>query len=264
MTKKGILAILVVLLSMAGLAQAQEDELGITADVTWVSKYLWRGIDRLDDKAAFQPSVNFDLYGTGFSAKLWASYPASSKDAGCISTVNATEYNYTIAYAYSLFEGENYATDICANWIYYDFIDEPDNAQDAQEMGVGFAWPNICPAGFVPSYYVGRIWTSESNSLLGKNYGGWAHIFGLGYDLTVPGILPDVPEHVLNLSAAAVYNDGYAGADNDWSHIVWGVSTTIDVGPGTFKPAVYYQTSMEDTVNTEDEFWAGLSYTVAF
>jgi len=268
MREKGILLIAVVLLSTAGFVQAEEGKLGIDVDATWVSKYLWRGIDRLDDTAAFQPSVNFDLFDTGLSFKIWASYAGGGGSTSKLPTgrVNATEYRYILAYDYTLFEGENYATDVTTNYIYYDFIDEPDRAQDAQEIGMGFAWPNICPAGVVPSYYVGRIWPSRSNSTLTGEYGGWVHVFGLGYDLTVPGFLPETAEQVFNLSASLVYNDGFAGAavKHDWSHIVWGISTAIDCGPGSFTPAVYYQTSMEDSVNTEDEFWTGLSYTVSF
>ena len=255
--KKGILLIAVFLFSTAGLVQAEEGELGVTVDATWVSKYLWRGIDLLDDKAAFQPSVNFDLYGTGFSAKLWMSYAGSSKGNGSVSTVDATEYDYSLAYSTVLFEGERFVTNVTGNWIYYDFIDRPTKAADAQELGIGFSWPELCPAGIVPSYYVGKIWPARSNSLLVNDYGGWAHIFGLGYGLDLEG-------QVLDLSVAAVYNDGYAGAESDWSHIVWGISTALKVGPGTFTPSVYYQTSMEDTVNTEDEFWVGLSYSLTF
>lgn len=271
--KKGALLIAVILLSTAGLALAQEGELGIDVDATWVSKYIWRGIDMLDDTGAFQPSINFDLYDTGFSFKLWASYAGSggngtnSSRTGSLGRVNATEYRYILAHDYTLFEAESYATDITTNYIYYDFIDEPTRARDAQEFGMGFNWPNICPAGVVPSYYVGRIWPSRSNSSpITGNFAGWVHIFGLGYDLTVPGFLPDTAEQVLSLSIAAVYNDGFAGSTvaHDWSHIVWGISTAIDYGPGTFTPAIYYQTSMEDSVNTEDEFWTGLSYTVSF
>ncbi len=266
--RKGILLIAVILLSTAGLAQAQEDKLGIDFDATWVSKYLWRGIDRLDDTAAFQTSINFDLYGTGLSFKLWTSYAggggSTSKLPG--GRVNATEYRYILAYDCSFFEAESYATDVSVNWIYYDFIDEPDRAQDAQELGVGFAWPDICPAGIVPTYYVGKIWPSRSNSTLTGEYGGWVHIFGLGYDLTVPGFLPDVPEQVISLGVAGVYNDGFAGATvkHDWSHVLWSASTSVEYGPGTFTPAIYYQTSMEDSVNTEDEFWVSLSYAVSF
>jgi len=266
--RKAVLLIAVILLSTAGLAQAQQEKLGIDFDATWVSKYIWRGIDRLDDTAAFQPSINFDLYDTGFSFKLWASYAGGGGNTSKVfnGRVNATEYRYIIAYDYSFFEAETYVTDVTVNYIYYDFIDEPDRAQDAQELGVGFAWPNIFPAGLVPSYYVGRIWPSRSNSTLTGEYAGWVHIFGLGYDLTVPGLLPDVPEHVISLSVAGVYNDGFAGANvkHDWSHVLWGASTAIDCGPGTFTPAIYYQTSMEDSVNTSDEFWLSLSYKVSF
>lgn len=266
MKKKGILLIAVILMSAAGLVQAQGDDLDVTLDVTWVSKYLWRGFDLLDDKAAFQPSVNIDLFDSGFSVKLWMSYAGSSKGNGRISTVDATEYNYIIAYNCTLFEAQSYTTDVAVQYIYYDFINQRSKVSDTQEIGVGFAWPEICPAGIVPSYYVGKIWESRSDSLLTGEHGGWIHIFGLGYDLAVPAILPDTAEQVLSLSVEAVYNDGFAGkaVEHDWSHIVWGVATSMDIGPGTFTPGIYYQNSMEDTVNTEDELWTSLSYTINF
>jgi len=255
--KKSILLTAMVLLVMTGLAQAQE--LGVDFDATYVSKYIWRGVDRLDDVSAFQPSININLGDTGFSFNLWTSYAGSGGNG----RVNLTEYDYTLAYGDTLFEGETYATNFTANYIYYDFIDQPTRAADAQELGVAFAWPNICPMGVVPSYYVGKIWASRSNSSLAKNYEGWVHVFGLGYDLAVPGII-DTADQIINVSAAAVYNDGYAVAEHDWSHIVWGASTSIDYGPGTFTPAIYYQTSMDDAVNTEDEFWTSMSYTISF
>ena len=273
MKKKAILLTAVILLTTAGFAQAQEGELSGTVGVSYVSKYIWRGFDLLDDHSAVQPSVDIDLFGTGFSLNVWASYSNgggvgtnSMGTPGAISRVNATEYDYTLAYSCTLFEGEKYATDVRANFIYYDLIDEPDIAQDHEELGVGFAWPELCPAGIVPSYYVCKLWAARSNSALGEDYEGWIHIFGLGYDLKTPGILPDTAEQVFKLSAAAVYNDGAGGAtvDHDWSHILWGVSTSIEAGPGAFTPAVYYQTSMDDSVNTQDEFWAGLSYAIKF
>ena len=73
-----------------------------------------------------------------------------------------------------------------------------------------------------------------------------------------------MPEQVLSLTTNLVYNDGYGGATvaHEWSHATFGVSTQIPVGELTFTPALYYQASMEDSVNPEDEFWAsfGLSY----
>lgn len=272
MKKKGILLTAVILLSMAGLAQAQE-ELGVTVDVTWVSKYIWRGFDRLDDKTAFQPSINLDLYDTGLSFNLWSSHAGSSKGGGSVSTVDAEEWRYALTYADSVLDGERYQTDYAVGWVYYDFPDMASNDADAQEFNVALSWPDICPAGVVPRYTLIKMWPAggggDNNAM-----GGFIHVFGLGYDLTMPPILPDTTEQTLSFTWDITYNDGTgsgigafptgSAVDHDWSHMLWGVSTAIECGPGTFTPAVYYQISMDDSVNDEDEFWAGLSYTVSF
>ncbi|GAF74314.1 unnamed protein product, partial [marine sediment metagenome] len=91
------------------------------------------------------------------------------------------------------------------------------------------------------------------------------HIFGLGYDWTVADLLPETPEQILHLSADLVYNGGVFGADHDWSHMVFGVSTDFEVADNlTFTPALYYQASIENTVNTQDEVWVGLSMKYKF
>ncbi len=72
MKKEGVLLVAVLLLGAAGLVQAQDEALGVTADATWVSKYIWRGFDLLDDKGAFQPSVDVDLFGSGWSVNVAA------------------------------------------------------------------------------------------------------------------------------------------------------------------------------------------------
>ena len=92
---------------------------------------------------------------------------------------------------------------------------------------------------------------------------GWIHIFGLGYDWAVP----ELSNQVLNLSANLVYNDGTGAVDvaHDWSHIVFGISTGFTITNNlTFTPAFYFQKSMEDTVNTSDEYWTTLSLSYTF
>lgn len=270
MTKQKMLFTAVIILGAVGLAQAQDEALGVTVDATWVSKYLWYGFDRLDDKGAFQPSVDVDLFGSGFSVGVWASYPTSAGDmnkspanpAGN-SRVDATEYRYTAAYSTVFCEGEPGAVAVTARGTYYDFIDQPSKAGDAEEVGVEVALPNLCPAGVVPSYYVGRIWPAKSGTprtgkvdLIPGDYDGWIHVFGLSYDLALPGLSPDTPEQVVSFSASAVYNDGFAGGtvDHDWSHALFGVSTSFELAENVhLTPAVYYQSSWEDTVNPEDE-----------
>lgn len=272
--KKGILLIAVILLSTAGLVQAQEDQLGATLDVTYLSSYIWRGFDYYaDDHSAIQPSIDIDLYGTGFGVKTRYSRAISG------GYENAQRISVALYYGDTIFAGEPSVINYKIGWVYYGFPDEPrggsarGQAADMQEFFGAFSWPEICPGGIVPSYTVLTMYPSEGDSTTRKN-AGWAHIFGLGYDLTVPAILPETTEQVVHLSAVIIYNDGVApgvvtGAasgtiDHDWSHIVWGASTSFDCGAGAFTPAVYYQTSMEDTVNSEDEFWVSLSYTVSF
>ena len=263
MKKQGILLAAVILICAATLVQAQEDPLGVTLDATWVSKYLWYGIDVLDDKGAFQPSVDVDLFGSGFSINVWASYPTAGGDMNKsaanrdgTSRIDATEYDYTVAYSTVFSEGDPQEIAVTAHGRYYDFIDQADTVADAHEVGMQIAMPELTGVGLVPSYFVGRIWAARSNSDLGGNYAGWVHIFGLGYDLELPGLTPDTPEQVVSFSAAAVYNDGFAGGgvDHDWSHALFGVSTSFELAENVhLTPSFYYQSSWEDSVNPEDE-----------
>jgi len=265
--KKAILLIAVILLSTAGLAQAQEAELHGVIDITYQSSYIWRGFDWYPEgHSAIQPSIDLDLYGTGFGINLlWSRSNASGFE-------NKEWLITTLYYGNSLFEGEAYATDYKIGWVYYNYPDNPraGNAAagvaDMQELFATLSWPEICPMGIVPSYTVVRLWPARSGSLI-MGADGWIHIFGLGYDLTIPGILPETSEQVLHLSMAAVYNDGAGapGVDHDWSHGVLGVSTSFDLGNNlTFIPALYYQSSWDDSVNDDDETWVSLSVQYKF
>jgi len=271
--KKGILLAAVILLGTAGFAQAQE-ELSGTIDVTYLSAYIWRGFDLYPGahgEGAIQPSIDLDLYGTGLGLNvLWSR--ANTGKVKNLSFENAEEIDLTLSYSSSLYEYETYATDYAVGWVYYNYPDQPkegsasDVRSNAQEFFASLSWPEIYPEGVVPSYTIIRIWASESGAY-DHDLSGWAHIFGLGYDLPVEGLLPDIPEQILHLSAAMVYNEGMGGpgVDHDWSHAVFGVSTDFDLGNDlTFCPGVYYQSSWEDTVNDSDELWCSLSVRYAF
>jgi hypothetical protein len=267
----------VIMLVACGLVQGQEADLHGTAELTYMTSYIWRGFDYFaDDHAAARAAVGLDLYGTGFG--LDVGFIRRAVEGGF---VNAETLSVGLNYSGSKYEGESYATNYKVGWNYYGYPDEPRSgspsgqAADMQDMYVHVFWPEICPVGWVPSYTILMMWPSEGESQVRGNQ-GWVHIFGVGYDWDVPGLLPDTPEQTLHVSAAAVYNDGagpgvLAGTgltgttDHDWSHAVFGVSTDFDCGNNlTFTPAVYYQSSWEDTVNSEDEYWASLSLKYAF
>ncbi|MBE0535640.1 MAG: hypothetical protein IH624_08215 [Phycisphaerae bacterium] len=268
--KKGmIFTTVVMVLAVCGVGRAQGD-LGVTIDGTWVSKYIWRGFDRLDDKAAFQPSVMLDLFNTGFNVGVWGSWAGASGSR--ISTVDATELNYIAGYNGSLCGGDAMQVDYALTYIYYDFIDQPSRNADTHEISLSIALPQITGIGLVPRYTAAYLWDARSGGPA-RDVTGWIHEFGLDYNLIVGEIIPNNPEQIFTFSWDITYNDG-AGAintapgrgrvDHDWSHMTWGVKTEICLPWGTFTPGLYYQTSMEDTVNTQDEFWTGLSYTLKF
>jgi len=280
MKKKGILLAAVILLSAAGLIQAQEGELGVTLDVTYLSRYIWRGIDLYNNNtSAIQPSIDIDFYGTGFGVTVLSSR------ANGRGFENAEELDITLYYYNSLFENETYATDYRVGWVYYDYpdraskgpkVDAPrplipvvETLADVQELYAVFAWPEILGVkGLVPSYIFAHIWPAQSNSNATDN-GGWIHALGLDYGIPTALFLPDMPaEQILKLSSLAVYNSGVGATgmvDHDWSHFTFGLSTEFAITDNvSFTPAIYYQLSMDDSINDDDETWCGLSMTYKF
>lgn len=236
---------------------SEAEALGITLDATFVSQYIWRGYDVFDDSAAFQPSVNWDIADTGFSVNVWASQPFGS------SNEEIRELDTTLAYGTTLFAEEAYAVDLGVNYLYFDYY-RANSHIDLHELGGWVFFPSLLTIGdqvFVPSYYVGKDWPNESST---PGVSGWFHVLGVSTDVVVPGLSEDDWFQTLSLGADVTYNDGAFGADHDWSHVTLSLSTSLPVGPVTLTPALYYQVSMDDSVNPDDELYGGLSVTYGF
>jgi hypothetical protein len=262
--KKGILLTIVIFLSTVTFAQAQEGDLTGTIDVTYLSTYTWYGIDRTvgaHGKGATAVTLDLDLYDTGLGLSVKSIRPNSSaaNSAKYGSLVDAEELWVGLTYSDSYFEYETYATNYTIGWTYYDFPDRPSSLVDTQELFATLSWPELIPSGIVPSYTLVRMWKSEGGPHISKTYGaldthdisGWVHIAGLGYDLPVEDLLPDLPEQILHLSAALVWNEGAgaAGVDHDLSHFVLGVSTDFDLGNDlTLTPGLYHQRVLDKSI----------------
>jgi hypothetical protein len=277
--KKTILPAVVILLSIAVFAQAQEGELSGTLEVKYRSAYTWYGIDRIvgaHGEGVTESTLDLDLYdtGLGFSTK-WILPNTGSVGNG--SLVNAEELWFTFTYSGSFLEYETYATDYTIGWTYYDFPDQPSSFVDTQEMFGTVSWPDLCESGVVPSYTLVRLWKSESGppssptaarTLTTNDFSGWIHIAGLGYDMPVEDLMPDLPEQILHWSAAFVWNDGAGaiGVDHDFSHFIVGVSTDFDLGNNlSLTPGLYHQHTSEQTVNPDKDLtWASVGLKYAF
>jgi hypothetical protein len=146
---------------------------------------------------------------------------------------------------------DDLATKVSFMFVYRDFIDAPSKAFDTEELGTAIVWPNLRLLCFMPSYYFGALWPAVSSSDLTGEYGGWIHSFGLSSE---------------SLDVQFVYNDGYGGAnvDHDWSHVLfsWGIS--IPFGEMLVTPKIHYQCSFDESVNPDDEFYAGVGARFAF
>jgi len=264
MGKKLLSVAVVLFVAAATTGYAQEGVLHGSAELTYQSKYLWRGFDFFGSKSAVQTGVDLDLYQTGFGASVTMHRANSS------GYENFERWDYSLYYSGVLQQDQEYETQYKVGWVYYNFPDSSSTEWDLQELYATISMPKICPGGFVPHYQVVYMWPSNGDQDKFNDFDGWMHIVGLGYDLTVPGILPEIAEQTLHLTADVVYNDGMGTGlrlrssgstvdiDHDWSHAVFGVSTEVDLGGNiSFCPALYYQITMDDSVNDDkDETWA--------
>jgi len=271
--KKVILSVVLLAVCAPAATWAQTGELHGTIDATYVSRYIWRGYDAYNNNhSAIQPSVDLDLFGTGFGINVWMSRANGS------GFENDEWLTYTLYYKGVVFPDELYATYYKVGYTYFSYPDEPKRGNPAtptgasgaaQEIFAMFQWPNLLPGGIVPSYAMFAYWPSESHAV-NHNNGGWAHVFGLGKDISLGrGILDSQPEQVLHLGWHTVYNDavgpGGKAADHDWSHCVYSISTDFDLGNGLkFVPGFNYQSSWDDSINTSDEYWTSLSLSYSF
>jgi len=286
--KNGILIIAAILLIATSTAQAQmemeaqQPELHGSFNVTYLSKYIWRGFDIYNDKSGVEASVDLDLFGTGFGLNVIAHRANSS------GYENTERWDYNLYYYNQLFGGESYVMNYRLGWVLYDYPDQPVEGSrmapnaSLQELHAILSWPEICPGGIVPTYVLVKMWPSESDSFSGTRSklafppglagtaSGWAHIFMFDYGFTVADLIPNVPEQRFNLHTEFVYNDGVGPVgnkvDHEWSNAVIGLSTNIELDNNFFlTPAVYHQRSFDKLVNPDqDETWFTLGATYKF
>lgn len=277
-----------VVLLAAAVAAGQEwegDLLGFEGDlhgmlgVTWDSKYIWRGFDLYDDVSATHFLADLSLFDSGFGVS------AVGHRANSSGFEDRERWDYTVYYQNGVFAGEPLATNFRVGWVYYSYpeLNEGESV-DLQEGHVILSWPNLVPVkGFQPSCVLVKAWPSDSGSRLPDAASGWLYILMLDYAFSIPGIVPDIPEHVVKLHSELVYNDGftptparpggdwsmvYPNPDHGFSNVVFGISTDFafgDLNKIIFTPAVYYQVTMDNSINEDDdELWASFALKYTF
>ena len=230
------------------------EDLGITVDFTYASKYLWHGIDVFDDHGAYQPAVFFNY--RNFFGGVWNSWPTTS------GFEDWKEVDLFFGFTETCFEKERYAV---ISKIDYWYVSHPssDGSNDVQQVSCQLSMPNLFPIGsssLIPSYAIFHA----GKGLRGKNTidDGWFQTFALSYEFLVPALVPAQEKQPLTVSWDLNFNDGVFGGDSGLSHTTLNLSTVFTSGRMYVSPAIHYQWSFLDTVNPEDEFYftIGMGY----
>lgn len=245
------------LVSVVNAGDVLGEDWDATFDVTYMTKYIWRGFSVFGSRGAIQPSLDL-AHSSGFSANVWASYPIGS------GYENSVEYDYTLAYSGSVLADEAWQTDYTVGWRYYDYISNASELYDMQEIFVEAEMPNVTGIeGLTPHLaWYQMMPATEASGMAGA--GGPIFVMGINYDF----VLADLPELPMTFVWDVVYNSGAGavGVDHDWSHMVLGLATELKcpVTGGSFVPGIYYQNSWEESVNEDDQVWATFSYSLTF
>ena len=260
--RKGVFLILgVLLLSLAEAAGAENGKLGVTFDLTYMSKWMSKGSEAYGQQGGLFETIDIDWYGSGFGSYV------THRSATASGYVDKERFDYGVYYKGRLFEDGPYHTEYKLRWAYEHYPGLARNkANTTNEWNFAFSWPKVIPGGLVPTYVAYYEYPAGSGYRR-HDVTGWVHLVGLGYDLAVPGFLPKTAEQVLHLSADISYRDNLGGKDkdNDWSHATFGVSTKLKINNNlSFVPGVYYQASMDDSVCKRDVTYCKLSMRYKF
>ena len=270
-----ILLAVVVMLATAGFVQAQDGGLHGVIDMTYQSKYIWRGFDIFGDKSGFQPSIDLDLYGSGFGVNAMGHMANSDGYEQPGPGISGKRWDYSLYYQNRMNGDGKWATNYRLGWVYYNYPERHAPNYDLQELHAAFSFPNLLPVkGLVPTYILVKLWPSSGGSVVegfpAGTASGFAHVFMLDYGIPMPGIMPSQPEQVLRLHSEVIYNDGVhpggGNADQDWSNAVFGIDTDFNLGNNfTFTPGLYHQITMDKSVNDDkDETWMTFSLKYKF
>jgi hypothetical protein len=244
------------ILAVAAAAGAQEesamglDGLTLGLDSAVQAKYVWRGIDVVDEPV-LQSALTVGY--AGLSASIWGNLDLTDEngEAG-----HFTEVDLTLAYEFS--------------W-------------ERLDLGVGainYQFPN--PAAAATTELFGSVGVNVPLSPTLTVYndvdetgGGFYSTVGVGHTFEDVATLSDSVGVSIDLSAtvgwgSSEYNDFYFGVGRSaFTDALFSVGAPIRIGEQvTLRPAVNYSTLLDGRIRGstghDDNFWAGLSATVEF
>lgn len=246
----------IALLCLAGPAAAEEKELGVSLELSYHSKWLSKGARGYGSKGALFKTVDLDFWGSGFGAKV------THRNATSSGYVDKQRFDYRPYYKGSLLEGERLETayNISVGYEHYPGLAR-NRANTTYEWIFAASWPKALEGGLTPWYKAHYEYPAGSN-YDHSDITGWVHRFGLNYQINNTSLPTPV-----KLSSEVAYTDGLGGdsVDHDWSYATFGAATSLEIAKQlSFTPGIYYQVSMDDSVNEHDELYTILTMRYTF
>ena len=240
--------------------EEQPKKLGVTFDLTYVSKWMSRGVEVWSEDGGFFETITLDLWGTGFKTAVIHRLATGS------GWVNRQRMDYMLSYSGNAFDSTPSKIKYTVGYMYKNWYDKLANAagksMDIEMWFLKYSFPELLGStGLVP--YGITTYDQPAKSDDGFNsshWDGWVHRFGLGYDLNIP----ELPSP-LHLSSDIAYTDGFRATDHDWSFATFGISSKLKLSENmAFVPAVYQQISMDDSVCDHNVTYCMLSMKYEF
>ncbi len=212
-------------------------EVGFRSDLTFVSRYIWRGFDTIcDDRPALQPSFTLTFGKSGAWLNLWSAFALKDTDF--------VELDLIVGYQKSLSKG----VDFSAGLGYFTFPsmpNYPDKNSTTPEVYAGISVSSLPLWPTLTIYY-------------DFNLGD-----GVYLTLSFSPCLRLVNERFQQVFYPIIqigYTNQYQSirVDPGISDICLGISTDFGLKGMTFTPSLNYVIVPNKTINNENEIWLGL------
>ncbi len=215
-------------------ASPASSEVQVSSNLTCVSRYLFRGSDIIpNDGPALQPSLTLSLGESGLWFNLWSAIALVDTDF--------VELDFIVGYDRVLSKDANLSVGI-GLFTFPSYPDYPDKNSTSPEIFLGTTLCSVPLSPRLTAYY-------------DFNLGDGLY---LTFDLQKSFTLGGQVLHPTFLVGCTTQNKSF-GVDPGLSDICFGLSTDFPLKRLTLTPSLNYVIVPNETVNQENEIWAGLS-----
>ncbi|KPL05537.1 MAG: hypothetical protein AMJ73_00315 [candidate division Zixibacteria bacterium SM1_73] len=232
--KKILIGSLLLLFTSPALSEVQ-----MSSNLTLVSRYIWRGFDTIpNNKPSVQPSITLNFGKSGLWLNLWSAIALVDTDF--------VELDFIVGYDKVLPKDITLSTGV-GYFTFPSYPNYPDKNSTSPEIYLGTAFSSIPLSPCLTAYYDFNLGDGSYLTLdLQKSFALGGKVFCSTFLLG--------------------YTNQYSNFDVDsgLSDICFGLSTDFAFQKLTFTPSINYVIIPNETVNEEDEIWAGLSINYDF